>query len=55
MKRVFNMDVLKCPYCGAGKRKLIAMITDAPVIRSILLCLGLPGDPPAIHPALWPT
>ena len=55
MKRVFNMDVLKCPYCGAGKRKLIAMITEAPDIRSILQCLGLPCETPAILPALWPT
>jgi len=47
--RVFHVDALVCPYCGA-KRKLIAMITDPPVVRDILLCVGLDPDPPARAP-----
>jgi hypothetical protein len=53
MKRVFALDVLECPFCK-GKRKLIALINDPPVIRAILACLGLPADPPALAPARWP-
>ena len=53
MKRVFEVDVLLCPYCG-GKRKLIAQITEARAIRAFLASLDLPSDPPALKPALWP-
>lgn len=47
MRRVFEIDVLVCPRCQ-GKRKLIAMITETPVIRAILSCLKLPVDPPVL-------
>jgi len=47
MRRVFSIDVLVCPNCQ-GKRKLIAMITETPVIRAILSCLKLPVDPPVL-------
>ena len=53
MRRVFKLDVLECPFCK-GRRKLIALITDAPVIRAILDCLGLPSDPPGLAPTRWP-
>ena len=53
MKRVFELDVLECPFCK-GKRKLIALINDPLVIRAILACLGLTIDPPALAPARWP-
>jgi len=53
MKRVFDIEVLRCPYCRA-RRKLIAQITEAPVIRAFLECLGLPTDPPELKPAHWP-
>ncbi len=53
MKRVFGLDVLQCPYCR-GKRKLIAMITEADVIVKILECLKLPKDPPPIAGARYP-
>ncbi len=39
MKRVFAIDVLECP-CG-GRRSVIAVITQPPIIRAILDCLGL--------------
>ena len=53
LKRVFEIEALKCPY-GQGRRKLIAFITEAPVIRAILECLDLPSDPPVLSPARWP-
>jgi len=53
MKRVFEIDVLRCPHCGAC-RKLIARITEAPAIRAFLECLGLSLDPPELKPAHWP-
>ena len=52
LRRVFAEDVLRCP-CGA-RRRIIAAITDPPVVRAILECLGLPADPPAVHPARAP-
>ena len=53
LKRVFELDVLKCPFCN-GRRKLIAFIIEAPVIRAILQCLDLPSEPPLLSPARWP-
>ena len=53
LKRVFEIDALHCPFCQ-GRRKLIAFITEAPVIRAILECLELPSDPPPLSPARWP-
>jgi hypothetical protein len=53
LKRVFSIDVLQCPFCQ-GRRKLIAFITEAPVIRAILQCLDFPCDPPQLSPARWP-
>ena len=53
LRRVFKIDVLECPSCK-GRRKLIAFITDPPVIRAILKCLDLPSDPPVLAPARWP-
>jgi hypothetical protein len=53
MKRVFEIDVLRCPWCG-GKRKLIALITDGAVVRRILEHLGLPTAAPVLAPARSP-
>ena len=39
LQRVFEIDALRCPYCG-GKRKLIALLTDGQVVRKILAHLG---------------
>ncbi|MFO0985593.1 MAG: transposase [Planctomycetota bacterium] len=50
--RVFLEDVLKCP-CGA-RRKLIALITDPPVVTAILKSLGLATQPPAVCAARPP-
>ena len=35
LQKVFAIDVLECPHCGA-RRKLIAMICDGVVVRKIL-------------------
>jgi hypothetical protein len=53
MNRVFKLDVLECPFCK-GRRKLIALITDPPVIRAILECLNLLCDPPVLAPSRLP-
>jgi len=53
LERVFEIDVLTCPWCG-GKRKLIALLTDGKVVRRILEHLGLPTAAPALAPARSP-
>ena len=52
-RRAFELDVLHCQHCG-GRRKLIAMITDAFVARRILEHLGLPSELSPIAPARAP-
>jgi hypothetical protein len=44
MRRVFGPDLLACP-CG-GQRKILAAITEARVIRSILALLRMPIEAP---------
>ena len=53
LKRVFEIDALTCPYCGA-KRKLIALLTDGQVVRKILEHLGLSTSAPSLAPARAP-
>ncbi|MSP26265.1 MAG: hypothetical protein EXR75_14140 [Myxococcales bacterium] len=53
LKRVFEIDVLTCPWCG-GERKLIALLTDGAVVRRILEHLGLPTTAPTLAPARAP-
>ena len=48
MKRVFLIDVLRCP-CG-GSRRLIAAITATDTIARILRCLGLAASASARGP-----
>ena len=36
---------------NGGRREVLAMITEASVVRAILRCLGLSTDSPAVHPA----
>jgi hypothetical protein len=47
LQRVFEVDALRCPRCGAQMR-LLAAIEDAQVARKILGCLGLPARGPPI-------
>jgi hypothetical protein len=49
-KRVFLEDVLVCHRCG-GRRKVLSFILDTDVIIKILTHLGLPTEPPLVHPA----
>jgi hypothetical protein len=50
MRRVFSFDVLFCDRCQCPK-KVIATITRRDAIEKILAALGLPTEPPFIHPA----
>ena len=45
--------MLRCPTCG-GRRRILAAITQAAVIRAILESLGLPADPPVVASARGP-
>ena len=49
MRRVFVVDVLKCPNCG-GRMRILAAIRDPTATRAILECLGLPSRPPPNPP-----
>jgi len=53
LQRVFALDVLRCPGCG-GRRRILAAITQAEVIRAVLAALHLPTEPPPVHPARGP-
>ena len=50
LKRVFDIDIERCPHCG-GQLKLIAAIGDAAAIARILTHLGLAAQPPPRAPA----
>jgi len=45
LKRVFDIDIERCPNCGSAL-KIIAAIEDPPVIVKILAHLGLPTRAP---------
>jgi len=53
MRRTFGIDVLLCPHCG-GRRRLVALIQEPNVIRTILAHLGLDDEPVALAPARSP-
>ena len=42
LRRVFAVDVLRCPNCG-GRMRVLATIDDPDVVRRILAHLGLAG------------
>jgi hypothetical protein len=48
LRRAFGFDVLTCP-CG-GRRRLVALIDEATVIRRILEHRGLPTEIPVPRP-----
>ena len=50
MRRVFEIDVLECPWCG-GRMRVLAAIVTPEAIRAILDCLGLPARAPPVAPA----
>ena len=45
LKRVFDIDIERCPHCG-GQLKPIAAIENAAAIARILTHLGLAAQPP---------
>jgi hypothetical protein len=51
MKRVWDIDVLKCDRCG-GRMRILCAIESPEAIVKILDCLGLPSRPPPIYPAV---
>jgi hypothetical protein len=46
LERVFDIDLRRCPRCGAGQVRIIAAILRRAVIRKILTHLGLDPQPP---------
>ena len=50
MRRVFAVDVLKCPDCG-GRMRILAALHDPDAVRAILESLGLPSRAPPNLPA----
>ena len=62
LKRVFALDMARCPFCQRGALRIIAAITHSEVMRKILQPLQLSADPPPIAPAhvrqeafAWPS
>jgi hypothetical protein len=53
MRRVFGLQVLRCPVCRR-QRTLMSVIMDRTVIVRILSHLGLECDPAPIQPARAP-
>ncbi|MFT5286131.1 MAG: hypothetical protein ACI8TQ_002299 [Planctomycetota bacterium] len=53
MRRVFGLEVLRCPVCRR-QRILMSVIFNRTVIVRILSHLGLENDPPTIQPARAP-
>jgi hypothetical protein len=51
LKRVFAIDLERCPFCQRGSLRIIAAITQGEVIRKILRHLKRAADPPPIAPA----
>jgi len=51
LKRVFSIDMERCPACQQGRLRIIAAITEVNVIQKILRHLKLAADPPPITPA----
>ncbi len=45
-KRVFDIDMQRCPNRRTGELKIIAAILERAVIRKILAHLGLDAQPP---------
>ena len=53
LARIYDVLPLLCPACGAEMR-ILAFLTDPPVVSAILLHLDLPHKPPPLSPARGP-
>ena len=51
LKRVFAIDMARCPVCQQGRLRIIAAIMERSVIQKILRHVKLAVDPPPIAPA----
>jgi hypothetical protein len=51
MRRVFKVDVLRCPRCNAGPMRILAAIHPPTTTEAILNSLGLPTRAPPVAPA----
>jgi hypothetical protein len=51
LKRVFSIDMERCPVCQQGRLRIIAAIMERSVIEKILRHLKLAAEPPPIAPA----
>lgn len=55
LRRIFDIDVLRCPACSDGRLAFIAVVTEPAPVAAILNHLGLPADPPRFARARDPT
>ena len=53
LARIYEILPLRCMLCG-GQMRIIAFVTDAPALSSILTHLGEPTSPPEVAPARGP-
>ena len=53
LKRVFKIDVATCRQCG-GDVRVLESVSEKEDIERKLLQMGLPVDPPELHPARAP-
>ena len=53
LARIYEVLPLLCPACG-GQMKILAFLTDPPVVVAILQHLELPHTPPPVSPARGP-
>ena len=53
LRRLFAIEVLRCPRCG-GSRRLLAAIQDPLSIERVLRAMGLPSEAPELAPARAP-
>jgi len=53
LARIYDVLPLLCPACG-GELRILAFLTDPPVVAAILLHLDLPHKPPPLSPARGP-
>ena len=51
LRRVFEVDALRCPVC-AGKMRVLAAITQPAIAKRILKCLALPARAPPLAAAI---
>jgi len=51
LKRVFALDMARCPWCQQGALRILATITQGEIITKILRHLKLTADPPPVAPA----